>query len=60
MVRTLARLPNLSAMVTGGVGIEDVPVYLGSGARVVGVGAVFGDDEDDTRHRVARLMASVR
>lgn len=56
----LGPLPNLKAMVTGGIGIEDVPGYLNAGARVVGLGAVFGRDADETRSRVERVLSSIR
>lgn len=51
--------PDLAAMVTGGVGIDDVPAYLSAGARIVGLGAVFGNDAEETRSLVRRALAKV-
>jgi 2-dehydro-3-deoxyphosphogluconate aldolase / (4S)-4-hydroxy-2-oxoglutarate aldolase len=56
----LGPLPSLAAMVTGGVAIEDVPAYLDAGARVVGLGAVFGRDAEETRQRVERVLSNGR
>lgn len=52
----LGPFPELRAMVTGGVGIDETPAYLEGGAALVGLGSVFGADEDDTRRRVRRLL----
>jgi 2-dehydro-3-deoxyphosphogluconate aldolase / (4S)-4-hydroxy-2-oxoglutarate aldolase len=49
-------IPGLRAMVTGGVGPDEVAGYLAAGAVLVGLGSVFGSDADETRRRVARLF----
>jgi 2-dehydro-3-deoxyphosphogluconate aldolase / (4S)-4-hydroxy-2-oxoglutarate aldolase len=48
-------IPGLRAMVTGGVGADDVSAYLDAGAVLVGLGSVFAKDDAETRERVAAI-----
>lgn len=52
----LGPYPDARLLATGGVGLNDVGRYFAAGARLVGLGAIFGNDEAETRTRTRNLL----
>ena len=54
----LSDIPMLAA---GGFSVEEIPDYRAAGASAFGIGApLLGDDEEDTRLRIARALRLAR
>ena len=52
----LGPFPQLKAMVTGGISIEEIPRYLKAGAKSVGLGSIFAETAKETRYRTEELL----
>lgn len=50
--------PDVQVLATGGIGLDDAGSYFAAGARLVGLGALFGKHPDETDSRTRRLLES--
>jgi 2-dehydro-3-deoxyphosphogluconate aldolase/(4S)-4-hydroxy-2-oxoglutarate aldolase len=54
-------LNDIPMLAAGGFGVEEIPAYRRVGASAFGIGApLLGEDEEDTRERIARALRLAR